>query len=214
MFDTPEITREMIEEIPEDQRGPWLAHLEARERAQVIVAELEENGEWRQAALYFDSKHRAEAFTRWAPRMTDDEVRELLTNEWSVTEAWGGDAKLREGMIGLLRRVAPLVVLADTDDEFVQGIGTLTIYRGNVGEDPRLGHSWTLDKEIAQRFARMAMSPRGMYLGMYREDGIPTVWQAEVDSRDILGYFNDRAEREVVVDPATLRDVTKIQEAR
>jgi hypothetical protein len=213
MFETPEITREMIEQMPEDQRAPWLKHLEQREAGLAERAKLEERREYHRALIFYGSEQRAEALVRWADDLSDDEVRDLLTHNWSTTEAWGGDARLREGMIGLLRRVAPLIV-DDEEGRVHPEKGLLEIYRGNAGEDPRLGHSWSLVKTEAQRFARQTTSPRGMFLGMYREDAVPTVWRAFVDARDILGYFNDRNEQEVVVDPETLLEVTKIQEAR
>jgi hypothetical protein len=39
--------------------------------------------------------------------------------------------------------------------------------------------------------------------------GTPTVWRANVDASDVLGYFVERNEGEVVIDPASLRDVRR-----
>lgn len=210
-FQVPEITPEMVEQLPEDQRGLWLQYLAEKEEADAHVRELEARREYHEALVFYGSEQRAAKLVEWADDLSDEEVRQLLLDNWSITEAWGGDARLREGMIGLLRRVSPLYVTSE--DEAVPE-GLLTIYRGNLGENPRLGHSWSLDQATAQRFARMANGVRGMFIGTAREDGVPSVWRAVVDSREILGYFNDRDEREVVVDPATLTDVEKIQEAR
>lgn len=218
MFQVPEITAAMIEQLPEEQRGLWLEYLEQKEEAEAEVAELERRRKYGEAIVFYGSEQRAAKLVEWADDLSDEDVRQLLIDNWSTTEAWGGDKRLREGMIGLLRRVAPLYVFATLagerihpEDEAPEGL--LTIYRGNLGEDPRLGHSWSLDQETAQRFAELANGIRGMFLGTTREDGVPSVWRAVVDSREILGYFNDRDEREVVVDPATLTDIEKIQEA-
>jgi hypothetical protein len=55
----------------------------------------------------------------------------------------------------------------------------------------------------------MADGPRGRFLGMNREGGVPTVWRASVEPGDVLGYFDDRREREVVVDAVGLRDIVR-----
>jgi hypothetical protein len=183
---------------------------EAREAFAGWKRDLEERRAYSEALALYASEQRAEALVRWADDLSDDEVRALLTEWWTMTEAWSGDEGLRAGMLGLLRRVSPLCV---TDEGEMEPSGVLTIYRGNLGEDARLGHSWSLDLETAQKFAQMANSPRGMFLGMYREDGVPSVWRALVNSHDILGYFNDRGEREIVVDPATLLDVIFYEDA-
>lgn len=36
---------------------------------------------------------------------------------------------------------------------------------------------------------------------------MPTVWKGVVRAEDILGYFGQRRESEVVLDPATVEDV-------
>lgn len=213
-FPFPEITAEMIDQLPEEQRGLWIQYLEQKEESVAYLAELEGRREYGDALLFYGSELRAAKLVEWADGLSDDEVRQLLVDNWSVTEAWGADARLREGMIGLLRRVAPLVVTDEENPDDRAPEGMLEIFRGNGGEDARLGHSWTLDQATARYFARQTRSPRGMAIGIYREDAVPSVWRAVVDSREILGYFNDRKEREVVVDPETLIDVVKIQEAR
>jgi hypothetical protein len=201
--------REAINGMPEDQRGPWEQVLAGREKARRLLAEGVENGDWRQALNIAGSEGRARVFADIEDRLTDDDVRDLLDSYWSITEAWSGDPELREVMYRLLQRVAPLHVIDDgqplPDDE------TLTIYRGNLGEKPG-EHiaSWTLDRQVAEQFALMANSPRGMYLGMYRENGVPSIWRARVAREHVIGYFDDRQEREVVVDGKHLIGVTLI----
>ena len=96
-------------------------------------------------------------------------------------------------MLDLFHRVG---YVSDCDDQLV---GELTIYRGTFGDDPRGGLSWTLDADKAAWVADRGA--RGL------AEGPPTVWRATVYSADILGYFTERQEAEVVVDPATLRNV-------
>lgn len=144
-------------------------------------------------------------------------LRELLIDYWTITEAWGG-AATRHEMFELLRRVG---YLTDTDGRPEGEGGVLTIYRGNIGEDPREGHAWTLSVEVAQLFARLPFTGRGWFLGLGRDGpmgdlkpgAIPTVWSAYVEADEILGYFEGRDEQEVVVDPETLFEVEIYQQA-
>lgn len=85
-----------------------------------------------------------------------------------------------------------------------------TVYRGNLGEHEPAGIFWTLDVEVAKKFASMGMSLRGKFLGMYREDGVPTVWEAKVDPGVILAHFVCRQEAEVIVDPGDVYDAGAI----
>lgn len=226
-----DITPEMIEAIPESERGPWLEHLERHERGLAEMRRLEEEGKFHEALGFYESQERAGALVRWADRLDDDEVAELLAAWWSSTEAWGGSAELRKGMYALLRRAGTIYVGSDDEekhgdlfgDEAVCAIaelgdedGNLTIYRGNAGENPRHGHAWTLSKETAEFFSRMPWSLRGtIVFGITPpEDGVPTIWRATVAADAVLAYFDDRGETEVVVDPDTLRDIEKIGEAR
>lgn len=226
-----EPTAEMIEAMPEAERGPWLKILEQREQANARVRELEAEGEFHKALGFYGSEDRAAALVGWAERLDDDQVAELLASWWTSTEAWGGVPELREGMYALLERAGPIYV-GDSEegkhgdlfgDEAVAAIeefgdedGNLTIYRGNAGEDPRHGHAWTLSKVTAQFFARMPWSARARFVfGITpAEDAVPTVWQATVVAADVLAYFDDRGEKEIVVDPDTLYRIEKIQEAR
>lgn len=178
-----------------------------------IRAEANTLAGYREALMLCSSEDRAGVLIGFADRLTDDEVRTLLSENWSVTEAWSGDEELRDGMYGLLSRVAPLIL--EEGRPFKPTGDTITVYRGNGGETPgAYASSWTLNRKVAERFATMATSMRGMVLGMYREGAVPTVWRARADVSDVLGYFDDRGEREVVLSGAHLRNVEKIAEAR
>lgn len=204
-----EITDEMIAQLPEKERGPWEQVRAGQKYQEELIANLLDEGNLDQALCLVGSEKRAALIVEHGHKLDDTALTSLLSDFWSVTEAWSGEPKLREGMLALLKRVAPLYC----PPEPRPFTGTLTIYRGNLGEDATLGHSWTLDRKIAERFARMAMSPRGMFLGMYREDGVPSVWRANVPADKILGYFDDRDEQEIVVDPSTLMTIELIAQA-
>lgn len=150
----------------------------------------------------------AEGIVALAPLLSDDELRDALRDEWTRCDAHG---RVREELLGLFRRVGYV-----SDCERVLA-GTLTVYRGNLGEDARLGIAWTLDEERARFFAAYSVSPRAAFLGLARADGEerdPTVWRGLVEADDVLGYFEEREESEVVLDPSSVRELERVASVR
>lgn len=83
--------------------------------------------------------------------------------------------------------------------------GKLTVYRGNAGQDPRLGLSWTLDRKTAHWYALSWLPDMGS-----PPDGpepVPTVWSATVSAEGLLAYYNRLGEQEVIPEPDALEDV-------
>lgn len=144
----------------------------------------------------------------WGP-LHPEELRAVLREEWARCDG-GGDH--RAELLELFRRAG---YVSDTGRTFT---GELVVYRGNLGEDPRLGLSWTISKAKARWFALYALnSPRAWFLGLSRADGeepVPTVWRGAVDADDVIGYFGGRRESEVVLDPSSVRDVEAILHPR
>lgn len=196
-----EITQADVDQMPEEHRAKWQELVDARARGREEMRLAEERGEWNKVLTYQDSGNRAPALIRAAATMEGDELRELVGHWWSTTEAWSAVPELRDGMYDMIRRAAPVRVYADeaVGRPVPPETGEMTVYRGNLGEEPH-GGSWSLERDVAERFARMAMSPRGMFLGMYRADGVPSVWRGTVKAEDVLGFFDDRQESEIVTD--------------
>jgi hypothetical protein len=126
--------------------------------------------------------------TTYGP-LSVDELRAVLSEHWPRTDA-PGDAVPE--LLALFRRAG---YVSDTERRLE---GELTVYRGTFGDEPQLGISWSLSEEKATWFARR--------LGL---KGAAT-WRGKVDASQILGYFVERNEYEVVVDPASLRDLTQV----
>lgn len=162
------------------------------------------------ALTYLGSEELAYGVVALADDLSVDELRDMLRNNWTRCEA---HRPYREDFVRLFRR-AGFVTDTENVPKRVLGSGNVTVYRGNLGEPEPSGIAWTLKRATAEFFCRMAMSPRGMFLGMWRPDAVPTIWQATVAAPEILGYFGERGEYEVVVDPLTLRNVRAIAEAR
>ena len=78
-----------------------------------------------------------------------------------------------------------------------------TIYRGYLPRRNLRGWSWTLDQQLAEWFARRT--------ALFASDlGLPgRVAKGRVAKADVVAYFDAREEREVVVDPASVRVVKR-----
>jgi len=83
-----------------------------------------------------------------------------------------------------------------TDGKRLPKDNPLTVYRGETTVNTPTGIAWTLDLEIAKKFARGAGIRVGNIKGY--------VLEAHVMRKDVLGYLTERGESEVVCDPNTL----------
>lgn len=178
---------------------------EAAMQKQDLTAEAIEARDWSSLLMFCESQHVAETLVRAVEEhdLTDDELRPLLTEAWDRMEARG---EHNPAILQMLRRVAPITEEAEIPT------GTVTIYRGTLGEDPREGLCWTTDIEIAEFFCRYFTGLRArLIFGIDAEGKTPIVWQAEVDGSDILAAFGGRQESEVVPDPEKIRNVKPIR---
>ena len=212
----PPLTQEMINAMPEADRPMWQQLLDAKARKDDLILEAVENADYDHALALFGSEERAELLIDLCSRLPMDEARKLLRDWWSSTEGWNGNPELRQGMHETIKRVAYVENLGEGGgkrgrDHALSGM--VTIFRGNNGETPEGVGSWSRDYDVAVKFASATKSLRGMFLGMYDPDGIPSIWRAYVPAGRVLGYFDDRDEQEVVVDAADLIDVTMVAQA-
>ena len=76
----------------------------------------------------------------------------------------------------------------------------LIVYRGQDENDP-MGIAWTLDIEIARKFARGA--------GMRVSDYQGTVMIGKVARRDVLAYLTKRGEQELIIDPRNVKGISE-----
>lgn len=73
---------------------------------------------------------------------------------------------------------------------------SLVVYRGQ-DEGDRLGISWSLNKDIAERFAK------GAALRVRNRGGV--IYVGKVDRRNVMAYLTGRNEDELIIDPALIR---------
>ena len=127
-------------------------------------------------------------------QLSRDELRNLLVDWWSDVQE---PSAYEAGELLELFWEAGFV----TDTEGVTRPTTaLTVYRGATPDGVQ-GMAWTLDREKAAWFAR-----RGRLIG----EAESRVYAAEIPPQGVLGIFNERGEREVVVDPFSLQDIREV----
>jgi hypothetical protein len=97
----------------------------------------------------------------------------------------------RDDLLALLREHSPSPLVPDAVEP------VLTIWRGCSRERMR-GLSWTMSDRVAQQFARG-----------HRNIPVPNpiVVRAEIAREHIFGFFDDREENEVLLDPDKLTQI-------
>jgi hypothetical protein len=85
----------------------------------------------------------------------------------------------------------------------------IKIWRGCGDQSAVRGFSWTLDRERAVFFADYACGPRRQWLGLSSTKRI--LVEATCRKSDVLAYFTNRSESEIVVDP---KHVTVLRTSR
>jgi hypothetical protein len=80
----------------------------------------------------------------------------------------------------------------------------LTVYRGQDATDDytSFGIAWSLDERVARKFAMGAATRQRARGGV--------VYKARAKRSDIMGYMVGRSEREVIIHPLDLWDITEV----
>src|ERR1700690_1154028 len=101
-------TEEQIAALPPEQQEMWRDVARRTAAQQELIVELAAERKFGEALIFVGSESRAEKIVDWDEQydFTDEEARQLVTDFWSVTEAWSADPRLRDGMFNLLKRVA------------------------------------------------------------------------------------------------------------
>jgi len=115
-------------------------------------------------------------------------ARKLLREWFNVCDAL---APYRHDLREQFERVG---FVTDTTESLVL---PATVYRAAWPDDASSeALSWTLDREIAEMFARLLVSPRAWFLGIKRDDCDPHIFQGFCT--EAYGYLTSRGESEVI----------------
>jgi hypothetical protein len=127
---------------------------------------------------------RLSTLQRWWDRdkIALDELRDLLPVLWMDTEMPSQNLWQPESLW------LDAGFVTDDDETWSKLPKKIEVWRGG----PHGGISWTLDREVADRFASR----------FYHE---PMLWRAGVEKASALGYLGGRGEHEVILDPELVR---------
>ena len=162
------------------------------------MGELRET-DWNHELAIVGSEDRAPVLVAALDATRGKKEKETLLREWFyVCEA------IAPQRHDLRRHFADVGWVTDSENppEF-----PVTVYRAAwEDDDVATSLSWTMSREFAERFARGLTSMRAKFLGYYRDDVVPYIWQATCLTA--FAYFDGRDEQEVV--PETLDEIVPI----
>lgn len=123
------------------------------------------------------------------PYLTKKERSEIMHEVWISVENINNNVNVSQmEILKMLRKCNPKYLMGQENYEVYENLpDTFTVYRGlqeNAQED---GLSWTLSKEVAEWFA-----------SRFENDG--EVIKKVIHKTEVIAYFNDREEDEIVLD--------------
>lgn len=123
------------------------------------------------------------------PYLTKKERSEIMHEVWISVENINGNINVSQmEILKMLRKCNPKYLMGQENFKVYENLpDTFTVYRGlqeNAQED---GLSWTLSKDVAEWFAN-------------RFDNEGEIIEKVIHKSEVIAYFNDRDEEEVVLD--------------
>lgn len=139
------------------------------------------------------------------PYIDNTTFSELLHETWIEVENENKDINVEKTEIIEWFKTADKTALMRREDYvyYKKLPQTVTIYRGVSERGTYDGLSWTVSKDKAEWFQYRFMDDTN------RTNAVTHLLTVMIDKYDILAYFNDRDEKEVVVDIDAIRDKIK-----
>lgn len=131
--------------------------------------------------------------------MSSEDFSKLLRDAWIASEAPNQDVNVSQKTVLRWFKEATKELLMRNEDFSVYSKlpEQLTIYRGIGSKSRKNGISWTLDKDKAIWFAKR-FSSNGYVL------------QGIAEKKDVLAFFNDRNEKEIIISPQKIKEKIKL----
>ena len=127
--------------------------------------------------------------------ITDQECANAVYSIWTMQENFYRCGMSKEKLIKMMK-MAEKSPLLQSDIDDLSDNNTVTIYRGVKVNNYR-GLSWTIDKSVAEWFARR-----------FRHNGDSCyLFTGTINKKDILALFSSRNEKEVVCDYRKIKNV-------
>lgn len=127
--------------------------------------------------------------------ITDQECADAVYSIWTMQENFYHCGMSKEKLIKMIK-IAEKYPLLQSDIDDLSDEDTVTIYRGVKVNNYR-GLSWTIDKNVAEWFARR-----------FGHNGDKCyIFIGIINKKDILALFNSRNEKEVVCDYRKIKNI-------
>jgi hypothetical protein len=171
------------------------------------------DGDWTQFVWLHERPYRLWAFQGIEPQLQNDTYWQLLGATWIDSENYFQNKRVWHEYLSS-KRPSRYWIMASEDMDVLESLpDELTVYRGREPGDvyeinggnylSKFGPSWTLDYNIALKFAKRFKS---MWRTRFKSDEL-IVFKATCNKADAIGYLNSRSEEEVLIFPRYLRDV-------
>lgn len=184
----------LVQSLP---HAPQMNRLVNRQYEQKMVhlGAAEATGDWDTYVFLHERPYRSRALRGIMRKVPADQYWPLIRSVWIDTEnlwQWGG---LKRTLL-LANKAHKELLMNDAEREVLREMEEVAplIFRGFSPPGRPKGWSWTFDRTKAEWFARR-----------WRTDNMGHVAIGEVDTKDIIAYFEGRNEWEVVVDPTKVR---------
>lgn len=132
-----------------------------------------------------------------------DDFSKILGDAWVMSENPNCDANVsKKELVEFFAAADPEVIMTPEErKELAELDDIVTVYRGvtSYNADNVRALSWSLDYDKANWFA-------------HRFDENGTVYQAQIEKRNILALFNGRNEAEVIVIPSALKQICEAKD--
>ena len=134
---------------------------------------------------------------------TRKEISKILGDAWVRSENPNGDANVsKRELLSMFKQADKKALMTEEDYKRWESLDdTLTVYRGVTSHNAKniKALSWALDEKTAEWFA-------------HRFDENGTIYEAQINKKDVYAYFGERGESEVIVDPKGLQNITMVEE--
>ena len=158
----------------------------------------------------FGSHQRLQVFLAIEAHLTDEEYWPLLREVWQFEDLFFPHKEIWFRLLTSSRFGREQIMETADREALEQMSAELEIFRGYT----RSGHnglSWTLSEATADLFAQLANGPRMQWFG--NKPGVGKVISGKCRKTDVIAFFTDRDENEIVIDPKKVYS-TRVRPAR
>jgi hypothetical protein len=175
----------------------------------VMLADAEDalrKSDFARYLMWFEGHDRLSGFLQIEPLLSDRDYWPMLRDVWLHSEIMLPHKDIWLRLLLSERKNRELLMTEADNLKFAAMGDQLTIYRGFASERSKDGISWTLNLERAKWFSLYAGDPRRRFMGSWGR--LPRVVSGACLKSNVLAFFSQREEEEVVIDPRSVRNKT------